>query len=274
MKRSTHLAIYGDAGRGNDEQFALGQAMAQRHAIEPYDFALSTGDNQYDATVPGIMQTIFEQPFAALIAAGVPFYQTIGNHDMDEGRIEDQFAYSRTVDALAQRRGGWVLPAENYVIRSPHLRVIVLNVTEAASEFIYPEAALAFAAEELEQASDDWTVLCFHYHLWSTGYRGDHEEMKEALLPFLDRYPVDFVLAGHEHHAEIFAPWKGMRFAIVGNGSEIREHVMPSDQACQFRTDAIGFAELTVERHRARFAFVAAKDARVLWEETLSRRGR
>ncbi len=254
--KSIHFAIYGDAGRGNKEQFQLGQAMARRHQIRPFRFALSTGDNQYDSSCPGIMERIFERPFAPLIADGVRFYQTLGNHDMDEERIIDQLAYSKRVDALGQGRGGWVLPAEHYVIREGKLRIIVLNVTAAESDFPLQESALEFARQELETGQSEWTIVCFHYHLWSTGLRGDHEAMKSSYLPLFEEFQVDFVLAGHEHHAEFFAPWKGMHFALVGHGSEIRKQRARSAQACLFRTNEIGFAELSIEADLARFAFI------------------
>lgn len=261
----THIAIYGDAGRGNPEQFALGQIMARRHAVKPFRFALSTGDNQYDSSTPELMQRIFEEPFAALIQAGVPFFQTLGNHDMDEDRIKEQLHYSQKVDALRQGKGGWVLPAPNYVIRDRFVKIIVLNVTAAGSEFPDLREVLEFAEAELAEDTTDWKILCFHYHLWSTGLRGDHEEMKATFLPLLERLPVDFIFAGHEHHAEVFAPWKGMQFAIVGHGSEIREHVMPSDQECLFRTNEIGFTELTLDAEKASLVFVD-RHGRELWK--------
>lgn len=267
---ATHIAIYGDAGRGNQEQRDLGRAMSRRHAIQPFDFALSTGDNQYDPTSPGIMKTIFEDPFADLIRAGVPFYQTLGNHDMDEDRVVDQLQYSREVDALGKKRGGWVLPAENYVIEDKNVKIIVLNVTAALCEFFYPHAALEFARKHLEGPRAPWTIISCHYHIWSTGLRGDHDGMKEAFLPLFERYPIDFFFAGHEHHAEMFAPWRGVHGAIVGNGSEIREDVMPSDQECLFRTNEIGFAELTLDERSARFAFID-RQGQEIWEQRITK---
>ncbi|HET9237666.1 MAG TPA: metallophosphoesterase [Oligoflexus sp.] len=266
----THIAIYGDAGRGNSEQFALGRIMARRHALNPFRFALSTGDNQYDPTTPELMQRIFEEPFAELIQAGVPFFQTPGNHDMDEDRISEQLQYSQRVNALARGQGGWVLPAANYVIRDRFVKIIVLNVTAAGSEFPQPAEALQFLEAELAEETSDWKVVCFHYHLWSTGLRGDHEEMKAVFLPLLERYPVDFIFAGHEHHAEIFAPWKGMQFAIVGHGSEIREHVMPSDQECLFRTNDIGFVELSLDASEAKLVFVD-RHGQEIWKNKTSK---
>ena len=271
QKSAMRIAIYGDAGRGNREQMELGRIMAQRHALNPFHFALSTGDNQYDTTTPETMKSVFEEPFAALIEAGLPFYQTPGNHDMDENRIEAQLLYSRAIDALARGKGGWVLPAENYVIQSSQVKVIVLNVTLAQSEFVYPTRALEFAKKEWATAKGRWLIMSFHYHLWSTGLRGDHQEMKEVFLPFFAQYPVDFVFVGHEHHAETFAPWHGMHYALIGNGSDIRDQLMPSDQACLFRTNEIGFAELTLEEHTARLVFIDRR-GRELWEQASPRR--
>lgn len=267
---ATHIAIYGDAGRGNVEQRDLGRAMSLRHKIRPFHFALSTGDNQYDPTHDTIMKAIFEEPFADLIDDGVPFFQTPGNHDMDEDRIVTQLQYSREINALAQGKGGWVLPAENYVIRDKHATIIVLNVTAPLSEFYFPHEALDFAKKILEGPRADWTILACHYHIWSTGLRGDHPGMKEAFLPLLERYPVDFFFAGHEHHAEVFAPWRGMSSAIVGNGSEIREDVMPSDQPCLFRSNEIGFAELTLDKEESRFAFIN-RSGQEIWKQTMKK---
>ncbi len=185
---------------------------------------------------------------------------------MDEGRIEEQLHYSRRINALREGKGGWVLPAPHYVIRDKHVKIIVLNVTAPGSDFPDQREALEFAEAELAEDSADWKILCFHYHLWSTGLRGDHEEMKAVFLPLLERYQVDFVFAGHEHHAEVFAPWRGTHFAIVGNGSEIREHVMPSDQKCLFRTNEIGFAELTLDEAQASLVLIDRRGQEI-WKQ-------
>lgn len=270
---SLDILIYGDAGTGDAFQRQVGASMWERHRAAPFDLAVSMGDNQYVDTDPTVFRRIFEEPYAPLIAAGVPFFQTIGNHDMEKNRLADQLAYSARVDALRQGKGGFVLPSENYVIERPNLRWIVLNVAAADNSIRYPDQTRAFAEREICAPSPGWKIVSFHYPLWSSGPRGDNGALQSVLLPLFDRCPVDFIFTGHEHHAEAFLPYDWMQFHIVGNGREIRtaRPVSRSARESLHYMGEIGHAELRLHGDAATYALVNARGEEV-YASTLQRK--
>ncbi|HET6583236.1 MAG TPA: hypothetical protein VFG69_07310, partial [Nannocystaceae bacterium] len=65
----------GDAGEGNEAQFAVAAAMADVCAERGCDFALYLGDNFYDNGVTSSMDVLFEERFEVPYAAlDFPFY--------------------------------------------------------------------------------------------------------------------------------------------------------------------------------------------------------
>jgi hypothetical protein len=70
-------------------------------------------------------------------------------------------------------------------------------------------------AEELERTSRDsaidWIVVCMHQTAVSTGAdtNGADLGIREGWLPLFDRYGVDLVVCGHEHHYERSHPVRG-----------------------------------------------------------------
>ncbi|MBP9708840.1 MAG: metallophosphoesterase, partial [Oligoflexales bacterium] len=165
--KSWHILLYGDAGFGSHGQQTVGDAMALRHSNAPYDFAVSMGDNQY---VDGnqVYYSIFEKPYQSLIDTGVVFYQTIGNHDLENDRLQMQLAYSEKVAALENKTGGFALPAENYLISKTNLTWVVLNVSHPRNNIEIPDATVAFAKKHLcdpkrQKDTDKWMVVSMHY---------------------------------------------------------------------------------------------------------------
>lgn len=263
--------VYGDSGDGSRAQRAVGLAMWRSHQAAPFDAAFTTGDNQYLPTTANTFQRIFEVPYAELIGAGLRFYQTIGNHDLEANRLADQLAYSRRVDALARGVGGWVLPAESHVVRQKGVKWISVNLARANGRLNFGEAQRAFLERELCEDTPDWKVLLTHYPFWSTGPRGDNREMNAEVLPLLRRCPADFHFAGHEHHAEAFLPWNWMPSFIVGNAREVRKGRARSDRESLAFVNALGFARVTFRGDVARVTFETV-DNRIAWQSTYQKR--
>lgn len=278
------VLIYGDAGSGDEFQRAVGLAMWRDHRKSPFSFAVSTGDNQYLPTTPDVYERVFERPYAELVKAGLPFYQTVGNHDVEEGRLAEQLAYAERVDALGRGTGGFVLPSQNYVIQKPNLTWIFASVGDGYGRIAITEETQSFLETSLREAQGTgWVILTTHYPLFSTGPRGDNAALQRKLLPLLERYPVDFYFSGHEHHAELLKPWEWMSQAVVGNGREIRPGRRSSARPSLFFMSEIGFARLRIKQTTARLSFVNARNEEVyvttvqqrvpLWAEIEGRDG-
>ncbi len=123
---------FGDAGRANTNQMAVGAAMAQLCKLKGCDFAIETGDNIYDggvgSTTDPQWMTKFELPYADI---KVPIYPTLGNHDnsqaivapgepaLGEGssntRGNFQVDYTKQTGTSAK----WTLPARYHSFKTP-----------------------------------------------------------------------------------------------------------------------------------------------------------
>jgi len=259
-----HVLLYGDAGTAEPSQFEVAQAMNQRHRESRFDFGISVGDNWYSDS-PHMLPKIFEAPYAPLIASGLVLYQTLGNHDHLEHRDVEELEYAKTHPSFG-------LPARSYVITRPELKLVVLDVATAKSQIDLPPEKLAWLEKELCSASPEpWKALALHYHLWSTGPRGDNKELQRLLLPLLERCPVDFILSGHEHQAEFFTPTPKTWALIIGNGGARAHDVrMPSEQKSHHFQLEKGFAELNLTATQAQVHFFDTH-ARVRFSQTRSK---
>src|SRR5689334_19609839 len=80
-KDSFKFAAIGDTGTGGREQYDIGKLMMQYHEKFPFQVVVMMGDNMYGGASPQDYTKKFETPYASLLAAGVKFYASLGNHD-------------------------------------------------------------------------------------------------------------------------------------------------------------------------------------------------
>jgi hypothetical protein len=265
----THVLIYSDAGYANEGQYAVAKAMAGRHAAEPFDFAVSAGDNLQDGLVrTHTLAQVFSEPFAPLIASGLKFFATLGNHDHFFNRAEEWFAFSRATNALGSGKGGFILPEPHYVHRLPGQKWIFVDVASAAGTFTATPLMEVFLEKNLCTEREPWMMMVFHYPLWSSGGHGDTVSLRRFLAPILARCPVNFVFSGHDHHAELFRVG-GLRSAVVGNAGSPRIPDKAQAPESVFRMSELGFAELFLTPSQATLQFRDASGS-VRFEEILS----
>ena len=71
---SVRFAVIGDSGRGDQPQHEIARQMAAWRAKFPFDFVLMLGDNIYGPHTPRDYELKFEEPYRALLEAGVTFH--------------------------------------------------------------------------------------------------------------------------------------------------------------------------------------------------------
>src|SRR3990170_9066794 len=71
---SVRFAVIGDSGRGDDAQRAIAQQMTAWRAKFPFEFVIMLGDNIYPPHGPDDYVRKFEDPYRALLDAGVTFH--------------------------------------------------------------------------------------------------------------------------------------------------------------------------------------------------------
>jgi hypothetical protein len=210
---SVRFAVIGDSGRGDQAQHEVAQQMSVWHQKFPFEFVLMLGDNIYPPHAADDYATKFEEPYRALLDAGVKFYAAIGNHDppaeLDypafnmEGRRYYSFRRNeRTLQGLA----------------GAGVRFFVLDSRS------FDSAQLAWLNDELRKSRTDWKISYFHHPLYTSGrYSGGARLLRVAVEPILIQGDVDVVLSGHEHFYERVLPQQGIAYFVSGGAGSLRK---------------------------------------------------
>lgn len=242
---SVRFVAFGDAGRGSENQIAVGEAMAEVCVARGCDFALELGDNFYDAGVRSVndeqFQTKFEIPYQNL---KVPVYVTLGNHDNSiaygegadnargdfqvdyhylAGRSSDKWRMPARYYAFTAGSAGRGLPlAEFFSLDSNPLTAIVSDPSPQWNAVIYGSEQLSWFEGELKRSAAHWTVAFAHHPYVSNGLHGNAgnydgvpslvptttsgKPWKDLLDASVCRYGVDLFIAGHDHDLEWLKP--------------------------------------------------------------------
>jgi predicted MPP superfamily phosphohydrolase len=240
---SLKFAVLGDFGTGDRPQYQLGEQMAKVRERFPFEMVITVGDNIYGGRGPENMKRKFEDPYKALLDAGVKFYASLGNHD-----DRDQSRYS-----LFNMEG-----RTYYTFKAPKQ-----DVRFFALESDYPRPQqIAWLEKELESSREDWKIPYFHHPLYSSGMHGSEEDLRTVLEPLFIKYNVSVVFAGHEHFYERIKPQKGIVYFVTGSGGKLR------------RGDIDKRTGLTAVGFDADLAFLAAEiDGDQLFFNAISRTG-
>ncbi len=202
-KDSARLAVFGDAGRGTKDQYALGTVIAEYHQAFPFDTVLLTGDNIYGPDGPADMKNKFEEPYKALIDRGVKFYASLGNHDTSNQRFY----------ALFNMNG-----EEYYRIERGNVSFYALN-----SNYL-DKKQLDWLTGKVSKDSNAWRVAFFHHPPYSSGGRhGSDEDVQAILHPLFVRHGIDIVFTGHDHFYERVKPQDGITYFVAGAAGKIRK---------------------------------------------------
>jgi 3',5'-cyclic AMP phosphodiesterase CpdA len=202
-KDSLHFAVIGDSGTGDKNEYEIARQMVAFRAKFPYAMVLMLGDNLYGGESPQDFKAKFEEPYKDLLADGVKFYASLGNHDDPKQRFYKPFNMN------GQRY--YTFKANDRV------RFFVLD-----SNYMDPEQ-LNWLAKELKGSNSPWKICFFHHPLYSSGKQhGSDVDLRRFLEPLFLEYGVKVVLAGHEHFYERLKPQKGIYYFISGGSAKLR----------------------------------------------------
>lgn len=152
-----------------------------------------------------------------------PWMPAAGNHENELGNGPIGYGAYQTYFALPdsgsspQTRGLW------YSFTAGSVRVISLNNDDVAFQdggnfYVHGYSGgeqKRWLTTELAAArrepNIDWVVVCMHQTAISTSDRTNGADLgiREQWLPLFDRYRVDLVVCGHEHHYERSHPLRG-----------------------------------------------------------------
>jgi hypothetical protein len=199
---SVKFMAMGDNGTGDRAQYEVAKQMETWHAKFPFDMAIMLGDNMYGSQEPRDFMLKFEQPYRALLDAGVKFYAALGNHDNQTNVKYKPF-----------NMGG----ERYYTYNKKHVRFFVLD-----SDYIDPPQ-LQWIEQQLKDSKSDWKICYFHHPLYSDGGRhGSEVDLRVVLEPLFIKYGVNVVYSGHDHIYERVKPQKGIYYFVSGAAGQLR----------------------------------------------------
>jgi 3',5'-cyclic AMP phosphodiesterase CpdA len=152
-----------------------------------------------------------------------PWMPAAGNHENELGNGPVGYGAYQTYFALPESNSDPELRGLWYAFTVGAMRVISLNnddicYQDAGNSYVRGYSGGAqrrFLETELVAAQADtaidWVVVCMHQTAISTAARANGADLaiREDWLPLFDRYGVDMVVCGHEHHYERSHPIRG-----------------------------------------------------------------
>lgn len=192
---SVRFLVKGDWGTGSTAQADIARRMCASHAAKPASFILTTGDNFYSPDGTATRAT-FDRPEACLLATGLRWRATWGNHDIGG-------------TSTATRLGS---PNRWYSFAQGPLRVIVLDGNQPSSS-----AQLAFLKRTLERAREPVRIVSIHQPVYTAGLHEPSTTEQRLMVPLFRKYGVSLVLSGHNHSYEHIVTG-GITYIVSGGG--------------------------------------------------------
>jgi 3',5'-cyclic AMP phosphodiesterase CpdA len=209
---SLKFAVIGDSGQWSNVQRETAAQLAAQRANVPFDLVLMLGDNNYGDGSPESYQVRFEQPYRALLDAGVRFYAARGNHDAGAQWEYPLFNMGGERYYTFQRKTGLLPP-----LVGDRVQFFALDSVNMDDE------QLSWFDRQLSESKAEWKVVFFHHPIYSSGrYAVSSAARRSTLEHALIEHQVDAVFAGHEHLYERMAPQSGVMYFVVGASGAVR----------------------------------------------------
>lgn len=206
-KDAVRFAVLGDTGTGGSAQYEVGAQLEKARAVFPFDFVIMVGDNMYGSERPRDYVRKFEEPYKTTLAAKIPFYAALGNHDDPSQRLYELF----------NMKGDRYYTFRKTAPNTPGVRFFALDSTYMNQD------QLAWIEQELRSSDSPWKIAFFHHPLYSSGGRhGSEVDLRTALEPLFVEHGVNVVFSGHEHFYERLKPQQGIAYFTAGGSAKLR----------------------------------------------------
>lgn len=249
--RPLEIVAMGDSGNASPEQYAVGDQML---ALEP-DIFLHLGDMAYgDGTYPEFEERVFAVYEAFM--GSVPSWPTPGNHEYKTGFAEGYIG----VYYLPEQ--AWREADQEYYYSFDYGNVHFVSIDSNEYRYVTTigntgDDMLDWLVDDLSSTDAEWIIAFMHHPIYSSGSHGQTSWLFEVVVPILQEYDVDLVLAGHDHHYERTYPiWndtvvegdgEALTYVVAGaGGAGTRE--APGDWYTEAVNDEIhSFLHLTID---------------------------
>jgi hypothetical protein len=249
------FTAFGDHGIAADSVKNVQNILAERPA-----FHLLLGDVSYANGNQPVWDDYLHQ--IEPLARTTPFMLTLGNHENEKLRRDGQEILLGYISYLA--RFGLPGGEKWYSFDYGPARFVAFN----SDDYTNLEQ-LAWLERTLTEARSNpavgWVIVFQHHPLYgSSKGRGDNPRLIQTVAPLYDRYRVDLVLCGHDHHYERQFPLRngqavtdrktdyrqgeGTLYIVEGGGGKsLYDFIEPQPTICALREKTNGYLRFTVD---------------------------
>jgi len=204
---STRFWVLGDSGTANSDARAVRDAFKTWSGAKLADFMLMLGDNAYnDGTDLEYQNAVFNTYPEQL--RQLPLWPTLGNHDgysADSGTQTGPYYDIFTLPRNAEAGGLASFTEAYYSFDYGNIHFVVLDSYD--SDRTPGGNMLQWLQSDLAMNDKQWLIGVWHHPPYSKGSHDSDAEaglidMRQNVLPILEAWGVDLVLAGHSHTYE------------------------------------------------------------------------
>ena len=248
----------GDAGKANQGQLDVANAIAAKCALSGCDFVQLLGDNIYDSGVESAndrrFQLQFEQPYASV---DLPFFVVLGNHDYGGDGAGWEFEKGQYQVDYTQISSKWTLPAKYYHHSLEHVEFFGFDTNMAM--YLQADDQAADFPGWIAASTATWKIAFAHHPYLSNGPHGNAGEYEG--LPFVPITNgagvkeladdvicgnVDLYISGHDHSLQwLQDTCAGTELIVSGAGASSTE--LDGDNPTHFESLSLGFLYVRIE---------------------------
>lgn len=200
----TRVWVLGDAGTSSANQTAVRDAFYNWTGSRTPDMVLQLGDNAYNSGLDTEFQTAVFNMYTSMLRK-TPFWSCLGNHETNQATsFVDTYPYFNIYSFPTAGECGGVASGTEHYYSWDYGNIHFISLDSMTAGRTSTGAQATWLTNDLASTTATWIIVIFHHPPYTKGsHNSDSEteliEMRQNILPILEKGGVDLVLSGHSH---------------------------------------------------------------------------